>query len=95
MFTSCALMKSSNNVFQASLMFRLSLKCRNVIQETTEITQKICQGIPLSKIDSFLIFIFVWDTKRLSCEPRGIPQQGLQIACVVAIYVNDVICKLA
>ena len=37
----------------------------------------------------------VGDTNRLSCEPRGIPQKGLQIACVVAIYVNDVICKLA
>ena len=39
--------------------------------------------------------IFVGDTSRLSCESRGIPQKGLQIACVVTIYVNDVICKLA
>ena len=41
------------------------------------------------------ILIFVGDANRLSCEPRGIPPKGLQIACVVAIYVNDVICKLA
>ena len=39
--------------------------------------------------------LFVGDTNRLSCEPRGIPQKGLQIACVVTIYVNDIICKLA
>ena len=38
---------------------------------------------------------FVGDTSWLSCEPRGIPQKGLQIACVVAIYVNDVIRKFA
>ena len=39
--------------------------------------------------------IIVGDRNRLSCEPRGIPQKGLQIACVVANYVNDndVICK--
>ena len=37
----------------------------------------------------------VGDTNRLSCEPRGIPRKGLQIACVVTIYVNDIICKLA
>ena len=35
----------------------------------------------------------VGDMYRLSCEPRGIPQKRLQIACVVAIYVIDVICK--
>ena len=58
MFTSCALMESSNNVFQASLMFRLSLKCRNVIQETTEITQKYVKEFLCQKyIASFLIFI--------------------------------------
>ena len=39
--------------------------------------------------------LIVGDTNRLSCEPRGIPQKGLQIACVVTIYVNDIICKLA
>ena len=37
----------------------------------------------------------VRDTNRLSCEPRGIPQKELQIACVAAIYANDVIYKLA
>ena len=39
--------------------------------------------------------ILVGDTNRLSCEPRGIPQKGLQIACIVTIYVNYIICKLA
>ena len=39
--------------------------------------------------------LIIGDTNRLSCEPRGIPEKGLQIACLVAIYVNDVICKLA
>ena len=34
--------------------------------------------------------IIVGDMNRLSCEPRGIPQKGLQIACMVAIYVNDI-----
>ena len=42
---------------------------------------------------------YVWnlvgDTGRLGCESRGIPQKGLQIAFVVTIYFNDVICKLA
>ena len=44
-------------------------------------------------IDIRKIAVIVGDMYRLSCEPRGIPQKGLQIACVVAIYVNDVICK--
>ena len=35
------------------------------------------------------------DTSRLSCEPQGIPQNGLQIACALTIYFNGVICKLA
>ena len=32
---------------------------------------------------------FVGDTNRLSCKSQGIPQTGLQIVCVVAIYVNE------
>ena len=42
-----------------------------------------------------LSYFLVGDTNRQSCEPQGIPQKGLQIECVVAIYVNDVKCKLA
>ena len=41
----------------------------------------------------------VENTSRLSFEPRGepmgIPQRGLQIACAVTNYFNNVICKLA
>ena len=38
---------------------------------------------------------FVGDMTWLSCEPQGIPQKGLQIACAVTIYFNNVIFKLA
>ena len=37
----------------------------------------------------------VGDTSKLSCEPQGIPQKGLHIACEVMIYFNDVILTLA
>ena len=39
--------------------------------------------------------LFVGDMKKPSCEPRGIPLKGLQIACVVTIYFDYVICKSA
>ena len=34
-------------------------------------------------------------TRELRCEPRGIPQNGPQMACAVTIYFDDVMCKLA
>ena len=45
--------------------------------------------------NSFLLADVVGGTNRPSFEPRGIPQKGLQIVCVVAIHVNDIISKLA
>ena len=52
MFTTCALVNSSNNVFYAFSMFRYSLG-----YFTTENEAKICQGFPLSEIDTSLIYI--------------------------------------
>ena len=40
-------------------------------------------------------FTLVGDTSRLSFEPQGITQKGLQIACALTIYFKNVICKLA
>ena len=44
---------------------------------------------------NFVLNSIVGDMKGLSCEPRGIPLKGLQIACVVTIYFDYVICKSA
>ena len=46
--------------------------------------------------NQFFIFLsdLVWDINGPNCEPRGISPKGLQIACTVANYLNNVICKL-